>query len=72
MAGGYFTSQHIENETLNYNYKVSFNDEESKQVSLIGTNSLYYFYVIKGQKHINIAPIGSVKNVELIYKTTNQ
>lgn len=72
MAGGYFTSKHIEDQTLNYNYKVSFNDEESKQVSLIGTNSLYYFYVIKGQKHINIAPIGSIKNVELIYKTTNQ
>lgn len=72
MAAGYFTSQHIEKRTLDYNYKINFNDEEPQEVSLIGTNSLYYFYVIKGQKHINIAPIGSIKNVELVYKTANQ
>ncbi|SFE05707.1 hypothetical protein [Flavobacterium phragmitis] len=72
MAGGYFISQRLEKGTLDYNYKISFNDEKPQQVNLIGTNSLYYFYVTKGEKHIKIAPIGSIKSVELIYKTSSQ
>lgn len=72
FANGYFTSKKIEKQTLEYNYKITFNDDEPKQVSLIGTNSIYYFYVVKGQKHLNIAPIASVKNVELLFKVAQR
>lgn len=72
MASGYFTSQRIAKGKLDYNYKLNFNDEGSEEVNLVGTNSLYYFYVAKGQNHIKIAPIGSVKNVELLYSTSSK
>lgn len=72
LASGYFTSQRMENKALKYNYKINFNDQEAQQVHLIGTNSIYYFYVIKGQTHLNIAPINSIKNVELLYKVAER
>lgn len=72
IADGYYTSDRIEKQSLDYNYKINFNDEEPQEVSLLGTNSLYYFYVAIGQKHIKIAPISSVKSVELMYKTANR
>ncbi|MBZ4035036.1 hypothetical protein K6T82_09680 [Flavobacterium sp. 17A] len=72
IADGYFTSERIEKQSLDYNYKINFNDDEPQEVSLLGTSSLYYFYVAIGQKHLKIAPISSVKNIELMYKTANR
>ena len=43
-----------------------FNSGENEEVSLINTNSAYYFYVSKNNINVKIAPIGSVKNIELI------
>ncbi|MBB4804052.1 hypothetical protein HNP37_004132 [Flavobacterium nitrogenifigens] len=72
VASGYFTSQRIAKGKLDYNYQLNFNDGDPEEVNLVGTNSLYYFYVAKGQKHIKIAPIGSIKNVELLYTTASK
>ncbi|WP_289659902.1 hypothetical protein [Flavobacterium panacagri] len=72
LASGYITSQRITKGALDYNYKLNFNDEKPQEVNLLGTNSLYCFYVEKGQRHIKIAPIGSIKNIELLYATSSK
>lgn len=69
IASGYFTREKIDSNKLKYDHKINFSDDQSKQVNLIGTNSMYYFYIAKGQKYIEIAPIGSIKNVEVLYKS---
>jgi hypothetical protein len=65
IAGGHFTERDIKNNKLDYNYKLNYNSGESEQIYLINTNSLYYFYIAKGSKNIKIAPIGTIKNIEL-------
>jgi hypothetical protein len=65
VAGGYFTSKKIKNDKIKCNYKLNYNSGESKEIYLINTNSLYYFYISKGSKTIEIAPLASIKNIEL-------
>lgn len=66
FAGGYFGKQKLKNNTLRYDYRLDFNEGESKDVFLIGNNSLYYFYLSKGDKILKITPLSSIKNIELI------
>lgn len=66
LAGGYFISQKIKNNKLEYDYKLNYNSGESENVSIINSNTEYYFYVAKGNnKTIKITPVGSIKNIEL-------
>ena len=65
LAGGYFTSNKIKNNKLKYNYTLNYNSGESEQINLINTNSLYYFYISKGSKKIKIAPLSTIKNLEI-------
>lgn len=65
LAGGYFTAEKIKNNKLKYNYKLNYTSGESEQIYLINTNSVYYFYISKGNKAIKIAPLASVKNIEI-------
>lgn len=65
FAGGYMGRQKIKNNDLDYIYKLDFNEGDTKEVYLIGNNSLYYFYLIKGDKHIQISPVSSIKNIEM-------
>lgn len=64
IGSGYFALKDLENNKAKYNYKLSFNSGESEQICLIGTNSIYYFYAIKGSKTMKITPIAAVKNIE--------
>ncbi|BDU26519.1 MULTISPECIES: hypothetical protein [unclassified Flavobacterium] len=66
LAGGYFGKEKLKNNKLEYSYQLDFNEGESKNVSLIGNNSLYYFYFVKGDKTIKITPLSSIKNIQLI------
>lgn len=65
LAGGYYTSNYIRNNKAHYNYKLNYNSGESEQIFLITTNSLYYFYTVKGSKTIKITPLAAIKNIEL-------
>lgn len=69
MAGGYFLKEKIENNTLKYDYKVTFGDDKTEMVHLINTNSLYYFYLSKGSHTLKIAPLGSVEHIEITKNT---
>jgi len=66
LAGGYFGKKKLKDNKLDYSYQLDFNEGESKNVSLIGNNSLYYFYFVKGDKTIKITPLSSIKNIQLI------
>ena len=65
LYGGYDTSQKIKNNKLNYGYKLNYNSGESENVFIINSNTEYYFYVAKGSQTIKIAPVASIKNIEL-------
>lgn len=66
LADGNFISKQIKNNQLKYDYNLNFNDEKSENAHIIGSNSVYYFYVTKGNQHIQIAPLSSIKNIELL------
>lgn len=65
-AEGNFTSNRIKKNRLHYDYKLNYNTGESEIVSVLESNSVYYFYVSKGEKTVKIAPIGGIRNIELI------
>lgn len=65
VADGISVSNQIKNNTLKYNYTLNYNDEKSENIYLIGSNTAYYFYTTKGNSTIKIAPVGSIKNLEL-------
>lgn len=65
VAEGYFTSQRIKDNKLQYDYKLNYITGEAVDISLIESNSVYYFYVEKGEKSIKIAPVNGIKNIEL-------
>ncbi|MEO7975829.1 hypothetical protein [Flavobacterium sp.] len=66
LGGGYFLSEKIEKKELKYDYKLNYSTGESEDVFIINSNSVYYFYLAKGNKAIKIAPVNSIKNIELI------
>lgn len=66
FAGGYFTTKKLKENKLDYSYQMDFNEGESKNVFVIGNNSLYYFYFVKGDKKVKITPLAAIKNIELV------
>lgn len=72
MADGYSISNRIKNNKLKFDYKLNFNTGESEEVCLLQSNSLYYFYVEKGDKSIKIAPVSGIKNVVLTKNKTKE
>ena len=66
IGGGNFLSKRIKNGDLKfekYGQTLTFNSGEKKEIYLINTNSLYYFYVVKGQKSIEISPINTIQSI---------
>ncbi len=65
LGSGSKLSEKIASNQLEYNSKMNFNSGGTEDIYLIGTNSLYYFYFTKGNQHVKISPIGTIKNLEL-------
>lgn len=65
IGSGRTTSKKIKTNKLDYNYKLNYNSGESEDIYVIGSNSVYYFYVAKGNPAVKIAPVGSIKSIEL-------
>lgn len=68
FAEGRMNANKMKQGKLKYNYELTYTDGQSKTVSLIETNSVYYFYVTKGEKSVTIAPIGGIKDIRQISK----
>lgn len=66
IAGGWDVSQRIKKDKMKYDYKLNYNTGESEEIYMVGSNSVYYFYVAKGDKSIKIAPVASIKDIEMI------
>lgn len=66
LADGKFTSENIKNNKINYAYKLNYTDEKSENIYIIGSNTAYYFYLSQGNPNIKIAPVNSIRNLELI------
>lgn len=58
----------LETQTLTQNYILTNGSGEKSPVYMIDINSIYYFYIKKGEKQIRIAPVGSIGNLEVINK----
>lgn len=68
LGNGMKVSKRIASNGLEYHYKLTYNSDESKEIYLIGSNSANYFYVAKGNKNVQISPVGTVKIIELLPK----
>ncbi|MGE8552750.1 MAG: hypothetical protein ACN6OB_02295 [Chryseobacterium jejuense] len=64
---GMALTKRIKENRLKYDYTLNYGDENSELVHLIGSNSMYYIYLIKGNNKIKIAPVGAIKNIELTH-----
>ncbi|TKC07947.1 hypothetical protein FA048_12335 [Pedobacter polaris] len=64
-AEGFFMAQRIKKYKLKYDYTLNYSNGGTEQISLINSNSVYYFYVPKASKNIIITPIGAIKSIEL-------
>jgi hypothetical protein len=65
IGGGHILSKKIKENKLKYNYKLNYTTGESEEINIIGSNSVYYFYVAKGNKTVKIAPVSAIKSIEL-------
>lgn len=66
FAEGNMTAKKMKEGSLKYKYRLTYTDGESKIISLVETNSLYYFYVAQGDKSVTIAPVSGIKNIMLL------
>lgn len=67
IGTGHKLVKKIQNNTLSYDHKIQFESGKNEDVHLIDSNSSYFFYLSKGNKNIKIAPVGSIKYMELIH-----
>ncbi|URC14418.1 hypothetical protein [Flavobacterium sp. B183] len=65
IGEGYKTAEKIRTNKLKYKQKITFNTGETDAVFLIDVNSAYYFYLTPKSNAIKVAPLGSIKSVEL-------
>lgn len=69
IGGGNKISKRLENNELKIKHQITFIDNEKQDVSIIGENSLYVFYVIKGEDNVSISPIqGNIKRIKKLKK----
>lgn len=66
LGGGHFLSEKIKGNKLEYDHILTFSDQKSETVYIIGSNTAYYFYMSKGNQNVKITPVGSIKSIELI------
>jgi hypothetical protein len=66
FADGKSISEKIKNNKINYGYKLNYNDQKSENVYIIGSNTACYFYLTEGSPTIKIAPVASIRNLEMV------
>jgi hypothetical protein len=72
IGNGVKVSKKILKNKLEYTNKITFNSGETKDIYLIGSNSVNYFYTEKGNKNVIISPVGAVKSLEIIKMKRNE
>lgn len=67
LGSGGKLAKKIANSELSYDYTITYGDNETKEIYLIGSNSSNYFYIEKGNKNVKISPVGAIKSLEIIH-----
>ena len=67
LSDGLDVSENLKNGKIEYNHIITFNSSEQKEIYLLGTNSMNYFYVEKGNNNVKISQIGAIKSLEKNY-----
>ena len=62
---GMFASKRIKNGDIKFKHTLTTISGEKQEIYLLNSNSLYYFFVPKGSKKIQIMPIAAVKQLEI-------
>jgi len=69
VGRGQRTNERIANDDYELTHQITFEDGETKDIKMLGKNSLYVFYIIKGDKEVSIVPIDSnVKRIKRLHK----
>ncbi|WGD34394.1 hypothetical protein [Olleya sp. YS] len=66
IGRGQRTKEKIENDEIKLSHQITFEDGQSQNIKMLGKNSLYVFYITKGDQEVSIAPIDS--NIKVIKK----
>ena len=65
IGKGFRMSKKIENGEIEFNDQIKFISGDESEVEIVGTNSMYLFYLEKDNKSIQITPIsGIIKSIE--------
>jgi hypothetical protein len=64
LGDGFDLAEEIRKKEPAYNYVLTYNSSDKKLIYLIGTNSMNYFFIEKGNPNIIISPIGGVRSLE--------
>jgi hypothetical protein len=65
MGAGDRLMERQKSNQLVYNKKLNFNNGVSEDIALIGSNSMYYFYWLNDNPKVKVAPVASVRNIEV-------
>jgi len=65
IGNGINVSKKISSGKLKYDFLLTYNSNETKEIYLISSNSANYFYMVKGNNNVQITPISSIKILEL-------
>lgn len=67
LVGGYKLKEKVQEGSLTYKDKVKFHQSEKElELHLLGKNSSYLFYILKGEKEVRITPItGNVDYIKV-------
>jgi fucose permease len=61
---GSSTSRKLEEGTLKHSDHITFSDGKKLEVSIVGVNSGYVFYVKPGEKRVEISPMGALQSFD--------
>lgn len=65
LKKGQSISQDINNNDLEYQHSLTYiYSDKTVKISLIGANSVNYFYVEKGENNVKISPVTAIKSLE--------
>lgn len=63
-GSGTYTAKKLREGSFKYNDRIYFNNNDSTQAEIVGSNTAYIFYVNKKSKSVQISPMGAVKSFE--------
>lgn len=66
IGNGKKVSDNIESNNITYKHFITFSNDESKLIYLIGSNSSNIFYIEQGNTNVKISPLSAIKTIEFL------